>query len=250
MAFYAIQNQRIMERINQIRNPPGEEDMKNISNDLMEIAGRIRPAREAFAEADRRRVESALEAGRLLCQAKDDCLHQQWMAFLRWADMDEQEARKLMQLARAGLTSCIVSEIGGIDAALAYLVEARLPEPEECLTVGRVGWPEKNTPFAIIKPNAAHPGYYDIAIADMWANPATVFSSRKPLRGESMRQADGSFFNSLWHIVDRELDVPHSQREFQMMPADLFSRDGAFLFAKPVSAADSATESEAHSYIL
>jgi hypothetical protein len=210
-------------------------EMKGLSKHLMELAARIGPAREAFAEADKRRVESALEAGRLLCQAKDDCAHHQWLAFLTTAGIYEQQARDLMQLARAGLTSYVVSEIGGIDAALAYLRQARLPEPGECLTVGRAGWPEKNTPFAIIKPNAAHPGYYDVAIADMWANPATVFTSTKPLKGGSRRLPDGSFFDNLWHIVDRELDVPHSLREFQMMPVDLFTRDGAFLFAEPVS---------------
>ncbi len=210
--------------------------MRNISSELMELAEHIRPAREAFAEADKKRIESALEAGRLLCEAKDNCPHQQWLTFLTLAGIYEQQARELMHLARAGLTAHIVSEIGGIDAALAYLVKARLPEPGECLTVGRIGWPEKNTPFAIIKPNAAEPGYYDVAIADMWANPATVFTTTKPLKGGSLRLADGSFFDNLWHIVDRELDVPHSQREFQMMPADLFSRDGAFLFAKPATA--------------
>lgn len=225
--------------------------MKNISKELMELAEHIRPAREAFAEADKRRIESALEAGRLLCQAKDDCPHQQWLAFLTLAGIYEQQARELMQLARAGLTAHVVSEIGGIDAALAYLVKARLPEPGECLTVGRIGWPEKNTPFAIIKPNAAHPGYYDVAIADMWANPATVFSSTKPLKGGSLRLADGSFFDNLWHIVDRELEVPHSQREFQMMPADLVSRDGAFLFAKPTTAAsDGSKTNRAANYAL
>jgi hypothetical protein len=211
--------------------------METVSKELMKLAEHIRPAREAFAEADKRRIESALEAGRLLCQAKNDCPHQQWLAFLTLADIYERQARELMLLARAGLTAHVVSEIGGIDAALAYLVKARLPEPGECLTVGRIGWPEKNTPFAIIKPNATHPGYYDVAIADMWANPATVFSSTKPLKGGSVRLADGSFFDNLWRIVDRELDVPHSQREFQMMPADLLSQDGAFLFAKPVTTA-------------
>ncbi len=225
--------------------------MKHISKELMELAEHIRPAREAFAEADKRRIESALEAGRLLCQAKDDCPHQQWLAFLTLAGIYEQQARELMQLARSGLTAHAVSEIGGIDAALAYLVKARLPEPGECLTVGRIGWPEKNTPFAIIKPNAAHPGYYDVAIADMWANPATVFSSTKPLKGGSLRLADGSFFDNLWHIVDRELDVPHSLREFQMMPADLVSRDGAFLFAKPAAAAgDGSKTNRAANYAL
>jgi hypothetical protein len=90
-----------------------------------------------------------------------------------------------------------------------------------------------------------------VAIADMWANPATVFSSTKPLKGGSLRLADGSFFDNLWHIVDRELEVPHSQREFQMMPADLVSRDGAFLFAKPTTAAsDRSKTSRAANYAL
>lgn len=50
-------------------------------------------------------VDKALEAGRLLAVAKDECKHGQWLPFLKRANVAERQAQRMMQLARSGMKS-------------------------------------------------------------------------------------------------------------------------------------------------
>jgi hypothetical protein len=66
-------------------------------------------------------IDKAIEAGRQLCLAKEECAHGEWLPFLKRADVPERKAQRYMKLARAGIKSDTVSDLGGIKAALGFL---------------------------------------------------------------------------------------------------------------------------------
>src|SRR5690606_12499757 len=89
------------------------------------IAGdRAETIRALVAESDAAHltsIEKALEAGRELVAAKAECRHGEWLAVLERAGVPERKAQRLMTLARSGLKSAAVSDLGGIRGALEFL---------------------------------------------------------------------------------------------------------------------------------
>ena len=92
-----------------------------LSNSLTAIADDARAAKEAYDQAERDAVTHAQNAGRLLCEAKDQCPHGQWLPFLSRAGFSERKAQRLMKLHRGRLQSDTVSVLGGVSAALTFL---------------------------------------------------------------------------------------------------------------------------------
>lgn len=103
-------------------------------NRLTDLAERIRSADQRMAAASREAAELALEAGRLLIEAKAECRHGQWLPFLERAGMAERQAQRLMTLARSGLKTDTVSDLG-IRGALEMAAKRKLPKPGEVLIV-------------------------------------------------------------------------------------------------------------------
>jgi hypothetical protein len=66
-------------------------------------------------------VEKTLEAGRRLVLAKEECPHGTWLAFLARAGVPERKAQRMMTLARSGLETDTVSDLGGVTGALEFL---------------------------------------------------------------------------------------------------------------------------------
>ncbi|NLS07629.1 DUF3102 domain-containing protein [Rhizobium sp. P32RR-XVIII] len=95
--------------------------MTELSNTLADLAECVKLASEASALAEMTTIDKALEAGSLLCQAKDACKHGEWLPFLERAGVGERQARRLMQISRSGLKSDTVSDLGGIKGALAFI---------------------------------------------------------------------------------------------------------------------------------
>jgi hypothetical protein len=89
-------------------------------NRLGDLAERVRGANAAMHAASREAAERALEAGRLLVEAKEECRHGEWLPFLERAGVHERQERRLMQLARSGLKPDTVSDMG-IKGALELL---------------------------------------------------------------------------------------------------------------------------------
>ena len=106
------------------------------SNRLTDLSARIRQASDRAKASSREAVAQYLEAGRLLIEARAECQHGEWLPFLEMAEVHERQARRLMQLARSGLTSDTVSDLGGVKAALEYLAEQKRSE------IGSEEWAE------------------------------------------------------------------------------------------------------------
>ena len=96
-----------------------------LSNRLADLAER---AGEAWRRHKAASVEAAaayLEAGALLVEARAECGHGDWLPFLARAGVPERTARRMMRLARAGMTPDAIAEAGGVKAALEALARPR-----------------------------------------------------------------------------------------------------------------------------
>jgi Protein of unknown function (DUF3102) len=99
-----------------------------LSNSLTVLADQVRAALEESDAAEKTVIEKALEAGHMLNNAKADCRHGEWLSFLDRSGVPERKAQRFMKLARSGLKSDGVSDLGGITATLSWLERLRLPE--------------------------------------------------------------------------------------------------------------------------
>ncbi len=124
------------------------------SNRLTDLSARIRQASDRAKVASLEAAEQYLEAGRLLIEAKSECPHGDWLPFLEMTGIHERQARRLMQLARSGLTSDTVSDLGGVKAALEYLAEKKQQEPVDL-------------DLYLHGPRPSEPGEMDISVADV-----------------------------------------------------------------------------------
>jgi hypothetical protein len=202
---------------------------KNLTNSLADLAERIREATEVVVAAERTAADKALEAGRLLCQAKQECRHGEWLPFLQRAGVAERQAQRLMQLARSGLKSDTVSDLGGIKAALAYDAKQSPPNVGQLLLIGRAGWMDEDEygPLAIIRPDAKLDAYF-VSVLDLREDNGGkpfVEVCTKGASAVDQLMPDGSYIVPLWAVVDRMLDVPHAEREFTMIESYMLSDD-------------------------
>lgn len=86
--------------------------MTELSKSLSDLAERIGEANAAVRIAERTSANRALVAGKLLCQAKDDCEHGAGTLFGR-AGIHDRQARCLLQLARSRSQSGRGVRLGG-----------------------------------------------------------------------------------------------------------------------------------------
>lgn len=94
--------------------------VKLMSNSLTSRAECIRSLVAESDAAAATGIEKALEAGHALVSAKDDCKHGEWLPFLERAGVQERKAQRLMKLAKSGLKSDTVSDLG-IMGALRFI---------------------------------------------------------------------------------------------------------------------------------
>lgn len=90
--------------------PPGKNRLPTLAADIK--AAHLEAQRSAQAMAER-----ALEAGRLLIEAKEAVRHGEWSPWLKeHVDLPERTARRYMQLARSGVKSATVADLGIVGA--------------------------------------------------------------------------------------------------------------------------------------
>lgn len=92
-----------------------------LTNSLTAIADDLRRVKDACEQAERDAVTHALNAGRMLCEAKEQCGHGHWLPFLKRAGLSERTAQRWMKLHRGNLQSDTVSHLGGVAPALSFL---------------------------------------------------------------------------------------------------------------------------------
>lgn len=103
---------------NEVQDNHAATQPQRLSNRLTVLAEDLKIEAEAFAAAERASAEHAVNAGRLLCEAKQACRHGEWLPFLKRAGVPERSAQRWMKLHRSGLKSDLVSDLGGVASAL------------------------------------------------------------------------------------------------------------------------------------
>jgi hypothetical protein len=134
---------------------------KNIllSNSLTVLADQVRTVLGESDAAEKTAIEKALEAGHLLHEAKASCHHGEWLPFLERSAVPERKAQRYMKLAKSGLKSDTVSDLGGIKAALKWAEGLCLPRPNELLLVSLNGFTSYSDPFGSVCKAADGNGY-------------------------------------------------------------------------------------------
>jgi hypothetical protein len=193
------------------------------NNMLADLAGRIQIAETAMAESSQKMAEQALVAGRLLLEAKEACKHGEWLQFLAMAGTGERQAQRLMTLARSGLKSDTVSELG-IRGALQLIAKRRLPESGKVLIVSA---PVRSDGEASIDAGdhiacvwecPLRAGYFNILIIyagqALDIGDASVSSTKWPVSREQE--------SSIFRLIDTELNHLFDRMSFETQDLDLF----------------------------
>ncbi|MFJ1308575.1 hypothetical protein [Agrobacterium sp. P15N1-A] len=193
--------------------------MTSLSNNLADLAERVKEADEASISAEKTFIEKSIDAGTLLLQAKEECPHGDWAPFLVRTGVHERKARRLMQLARSGLKPDTVSDLGGIKAALEFIADNDLPKPSDYLVAWFEGssWP---VPLTLIWQSDVRPGFfffYQFPHTEEWNS--RWFS--KPIRADAV-----------WAALDYMVDGKLKELNFTTVPqagyygiAELVSED-------------------------
>ena len=84
---------------------------------LSNLAGATQSALARYRKADAERIAAALDAGRLLEEAKTTASHGEWLPYLEHLGVHQRNASRWMRLASAELKRDTVSYFGGLRAA-------------------------------------------------------------------------------------------------------------------------------------
>jgi hypothetical protein len=163
-----------------------------MSNRLPILAAEIKQAQEDIDKASVTVAVNALAAGNALIEAKALVKHGEWLPFLKEAGVQERTAQRYMTLARSGLKSDTVTDLGGIKAALHYLSQRRLPAADEQLLAifPQSPWRE---PIVVIW-ESEQPGYYHLFLLAYEEHQDCIWT-RRPVTPEAV-----------WLTLDRLVD--------------------------------------------
>lgn len=87
------------------------------SNRLPTLAAEARQAHAESLHHSQKAADRALVAGSALVEAKALCAHGTWGDWLAQTGIPERSAQRYMKLHRAGITSAMVADLGGIAEA-------------------------------------------------------------------------------------------------------------------------------------
>ncbi len=161
--------------------------MTTLSNTLADLAERVKEAEAASAAAARTSADKALQAGALLVEAKAACRHGEWLPFLARAGMPERKAQRYMTLARSGIESDTVTDLGGIRGALEFLARWRLPEFEQALFISdplrEIGEQSVGRGIAYVWEDETHRGYFHVGMINGCGEDDEMFNgTRRPMK--------------------------------------------------------------------
>lgn len=193
------------------------------SNSLTVSAEQVRVLVQQSEALAQESIDVGIEAGQLLVQAKLECKHGEWLPFLARARVPERKAQRLMQLARAGLTSDTVTELGGVKAALELLSHRRLPKRGEALSITIHS--QEDNPFhsvlaSLVWPSTTHVGHFFVAgFRKLEVNEhSSVIFTKRAVSGDDVLTSDGRIFNPVWTLVERNIPVGIGNWHFHSAP--------------------------------
>lgn len=194
------------------------------SNDLSVKAEQVRQLVALSETLERESIDASIEAGKVLAVAKTECRHGEWLPFLGRAGVPERKAQRLMQIARSGLKSDTVSDLGGVKATLEFLSRRKLPKRGEALLVNIHGY--EDNPFnsvlaSFIWPSSKHDGHYFVAGFRNLDGHCSTLSTIRAISGADALSSDGHFVNPVWTLVARNIPIPMGNWHFHTVPHEV-----------------------------
>jgi len=171
-----------------------------LNNRLTDMAERAGCAWRASKAAADEAAERAIEAGRLLAAAREEAPHGTWAAFLERAQMSDQQAQRLMRIARAGLKPVTVTGLGGIKATLNWLATRRLPAQKEVLLASTDRF-TGGLEGALAAVWEDQPGYYHVVCRQPGGLDTPFDTTRRPVSGKTLYLGDGVYWNPVWDTL-------------------------------------------------
>ncbi len=113
------------------------------ANRLPILAAEIHSLNADVRRHDEAAAKAAIDAGQALLEAKELCRHGEWTAWRRGTGLTERTAQRWMHLARSGLKSATVADLGGIREADLFMSWHRRE--------GLSAWPVEQVARAIIE---------------------------------------------------------------------------------------------------
>lgn len=106
-----------------------------MSNRLCILAAEVARLHTEAEAHSKEAAEKAIKAGLALIEAKSLVKHGEWMGWLAGAAINDRKAQRYMQIARSGLKSDTVSDLGGIKGTIAFLGKWQPPQAEDALFI-------------------------------------------------------------------------------------------------------------------
>jgi hypothetical protein len=106
-----------------------------MSNRLTSLSADLADLQREIVSHEISGAEKTIAAGKLLIEAKALAGHGAWLPFLTEAGVSARTAQRYMRLAASPLNATLVTHLGGITDALAFLADWRMPEPGQALHV-------------------------------------------------------------------------------------------------------------------
>jgi|HubBroStandDraft_6_1064221.scaffolds.fasta_scaffold03971_13 hypothetical protein len=199
------------------------------SNRLPILAAEIQAAHAAALAAARTSVEKAVEAGKLLIEAKAALPHGQWLPWLRDIGLSPRTAQRYMQLALVPADKYVTVADLGIKRALEAIAELpactfMLPLPGQ-VSIGRTevaGYCEE----AFVWPSN-HDGFFHLFswVHSPTRNGAEATCTKKPLRGDFVLQVLTCLWGfpidrASWLIEGDNAGLLEEVRRYMLSPGD------------------------------
>ncbi|PBB21144.1 hypothetical protein CK219_00450 [Mesorhizobium sp. WSM4313] len=183
---------------------------------MADLAERVRELSAAADMAERSSIIKAMDAGQMLVNAKAACQHGDWLPFLDRAGINERRARRLIQLARSGLESDTVSDLGGFGAALAFTSKWQLPSFNKALFIydPEDGETPVGRGVAYVWEDHQHRGYYHAGMI-ITGNDGEeeCIASRRPMLPFT-DDTGGRPINILVYFLTRRFTLPIADWQF------------------------------------
>lgn len=158
------------------------------NNRLPELAAAIRAAHSGVEGAARTAAERAIEAGHALIEAKELVSHGGWLRWLKeHCRLSERSAQLYMKLARSGLKSETVADVG-LRKALAMAAAKSRTRYAPLAGHLRIGehTADRGTNTVIIAPSYQHSGF--CYVTRLWQDTKNgggdILGSRRPVRAD------------------------------------------------------------------
>lgn len=195
----------------------------NLSNKLTALSEDAKAATLVISASATASAHAMLKLGQILIEAKTLCVHGEWLPFLERAGINARTASRYVKLARSGIKSDTVSDLGGLIPSLRYISQYRdfhsigLPSASEVLC----GRSPPSSAMIFIWESVDHPGFFHILrLPDDATGDCALLATNHPVAGKLILDTKGEWFDPVWATLEELLEETASDWRFHLEPKE------------------------------